>query len=83
MSSLLKYKKHFKLNIRPNAPKIELIQNVKKHFARHPRLRDVDVIASFLFANVAHKERVKNIQTNAPNTNATTAATTSSSSAAQ
>lgn len=37
MASLLRYKRHFKLPIRPSAHKLELIAAVKKHFAHHPR----------------------------------------------
>lgn len=59
MSSLLKYKRHFKLNIRPNAPKMEVIHSVRKHFAHHPRLRDVDVLSAFLWANLEHKKQVQ------------------------
>jgi hypothetical protein len=55
MASLLKYKRHFKLPLRPAAPKIELISHIRKHFVHHPRLRDVDVISSFLYANQQQK----------------------------
>lgn len=55
MSSLLKYKRHFKLPLRPSAPKIELIAHIRKHFIHHPRLRDVDVLSSFLYANQQQK----------------------------
>jgi hypothetical protein len=55
MSSLLKYKRHFKLPLRPDAPKVELISHIRKHFVHHPRLRDVDVISAFLYANQQQK----------------------------
>ena len=55
MASLLRYKRHFKLSLRPSAPKVELISNIRKHFVHHPRLRDVDVISSFLYANQQQK----------------------------
>jgi len=55
MSSLLKYKRHFKLPLRPAAPKVELIAHIRKHFVHHPRIRDVDVISAFLYANQQQK----------------------------
>jgi len=62
MRSLSKYRKHFKLNVRPEASKTELIQSVRKHFAHHPRLRDQDVISSFLFANRKYAKKLSELQ---------------------
>eukprot|EP00808_Paulinella_micropora_P019606 g1209.t1 len=51
MSSLLKYKHVFGLQIRPGAPKRDVIQAVQKHFMHHPRIQDTEVISAFLYAN--------------------------------
>jgi len=51
MASLLRYKRHFQLPLRPNAPKAELMGAVRKHFTHHPKLKDVEVISAFLYAN--------------------------------
>jgi len=54
MASLLRYKKQFQLQVRPSAPKRDLIASVKKHFIHHPRLRDAEVMSAFLYANQKH-----------------------------
>jgi hypothetical protein len=59
MASLLKYKRHFKLPVRPNASKNELISAARKHFLNHPRLKDFDVLSSFLFANQKYMKQLQ------------------------
>lgn len=48
MISLKAYRRHFQLDTRPNAPKIELINAVSKHFASGPKFREADVLSEFL-----------------------------------
>ncbi|CEO98549.1 Histone deacetylase complex subunit SAP30 Sin3 binding domain-containing protein [Plasmodiophora brassicae] len=48
MNSLKAYRKHFKLETRPNAPKIELVNAATKHFATMPKFRETEVISAFL-----------------------------------
>ena len=55
MSSLLRYKRFFKLSTSTSASKGEHIAVIRKHFVNHPRLRDVEVISAFLYANQQHK----------------------------
>lgn len=62
MSSLLRYARHYQLNIRPHVTKTELIPVVRKHFTHHPRMRDVDVIAAFLHANQKYLKEMKQIK---------------------
>lgn len=64
MRSLLRYKRHYKLIVRPQASKFELIHAVRKHFARapKPRLHETEVLAAFLQANhraLVERETVK------------------------
>mmetsp|Transcript_11363 Transcript_11363/g.15888 ORF Transcript_11363/g.15888 Transcript_11363/m.15888 type:complete len:106 (+) Transcript_11363:70-387(+) len=49
MSSLKRYRAHFKLDTRPNIPKGELIDVVARHIATLPKMRDAEVISQFLF----------------------------------
>mmetsp|Transcript_2700 Transcript_2700/g.4973 ORF Transcript_2700/g.4973 Transcript_2700/m.4973 type:complete len:104 (-) Transcript_2700:109-420(-) len=49
MSSLKRYRAHFKLDTRPNIPKGELIDVVARHFSVLPKMRDAEVISQFLF----------------------------------
>ncbi|GAB5371912.1 hypothetical protein AAMO2058_001620600 [Amorphochlora amoebiformis] len=49
MSSLKRYRAHFKLETRPNIPKRELIEVVARHFSSLPKMRDPEVISQFLF----------------------------------
>lgn len=55
MSSLLRYKRFFKLTTSTSASKSEHISVIRRHFVNHPRLRDVEVISGFLYANNQHK----------------------------
>ena len=55
MSSLLRYKRFFKLTTSTSASKAEHISVIRRHFVNHPRLRDVEVISGFLYANNQHK----------------------------
>lgn len=48
MTSLKKYQGLFDLNVKKSVSKTELVKAVKKHFARHPKFREGDVIAEFL-----------------------------------
>eukprot|EP00474_Spongospora_subterranea_P009330 CRZ09788.1 hypothetical protein [Spongospora subterranea] len=48
MNSLKAYRRHFKLDVRPNAPKIELVNAATKHFASMPKFRETEVISAFL-----------------------------------
>ena len=62
MLSLLRYERHFQLPVRLGAPKIELVHYVRKHFLHHPKLKDQEVIAAFLWANNRHVKEVKKVK---------------------
>lgn len=51
MMSLLRYSRYHRLPVRLAAPKVELVHYVKRHFLHHPKLKDSEVIAAFLWAN--------------------------------
>ena len=59
MLSLLRYERHFHLPVRLAAPKVELIHYVRKHFLHHPKLKDGEVIAAFLWANKKHLKELQ------------------------
>jgi hypothetical protein len=44
--------------VSPQASKKELIAAVRRHFTHHPRLRDAEVISTFLYANKKAQTRV-------------------------
>jgi hypothetical protein len=51
MASLKKYQVHFGLvneQTPPNISKSELVDAVTKHFARHPKFKEAEIIAEFL-----------------------------------
>jgi len=51
MGSLKKYQVHFGLineSTPPNISKTDLVDAVTKHFARHPKFKEAEVIAEFL-----------------------------------
>jgi hypothetical protein len=62
MMSLLRYERHFLLPVRLAAPKVELIHYVRKHFLHHPRLKDGEVIAAFLWANKRHCRDIQKLK---------------------
>ncbi len=58
MSSLKRYRAHYKIATRPNVPKQELLDIVAEHFTVQPKMRDADVISQFLFATRKHLDGV-------------------------
>mmetsp|Transcript_19020 Transcript_19020/g.26434 ORF Transcript_19020/g.26434 Transcript_19020/m.26434 type:complete len:105 (+) Transcript_19020:131-445(+) len=56
MSSLKRYRAHFKLDTRPNIPKGELIEVVARHYSQLPKMRDAEVISQFLFTTRKYLE---------------------------
>lgn len=62
MSSLLKYKRHYKLSVRPQSSKLELLTAVRSHFLHHPSIKDIEVISAFLYANQRYMKELTKAQ---------------------
>ncbi|XP_065183371.1 histone deacetylase complex subunit SAP30L-like [Sycon ciliatum] len=58
VNTLRRYKRHFKLQVRPGLNKAQLVEVVSRHFSSIPVSSEREILAYFIFMAKSHKSKL-------------------------